>query len=282
MNLAALLGRAMGLDPEGRDVKTTTVTVPAAASATVDAAVEVVLRPAIADREGQTVVLTGITTRGVIPTDLDITVDADDIQDGTLILPPTLAIDTYIEGSNRGGVKVTIRNRRQVAVPVVLTTRGRVTSTQSTLAGAAITTPLSDVGARPDYYDRNAADVSLNWASGGTGPHTATVRAAYTVPAGKKALVEAAVCYLQRLTAQTVIGNVALMVGVYSAAGAFLYNVVALPSYTTAAYQPPITEHQPRIGILFAGQILKIISSDLGTNGTVAYDASAKIVEMDA
>ncbi|TAJ19063.1 MAG: hypothetical protein EPO65_07665 [Dehalococcoidia bacterium] len=282
MNLAPLLARALGLDSEGRDVKTTTVTVPAAASASVDAGVEVLLRPSIADRERQTVALIGIATRGVLSTDLDITVDADDVQDGVMILPPSLNIDTYIEGSNRGGIKVTIRNRRQVAVPVVLTTRGRVTASTTTLTGAAITTPLSDIGARPNYYDRNASDVSLNWNTGGTGPHAATTRATYTVPAGKKALVESAVVYLQRLVAQSSIGLVSISASVWSAGGSFLYNVAIVTSYTGSGYQAPAAQHQSNIGVLFAGEVLKLISVDYGTDGTVAYDGSVKIVEMDA
>lgn len=48
----------------------------------------------------------------------------------------------------------------------------------------------------PEWYDRNPLQVGNSWLLAGTGVHVPTVRFTYTVPAGRKAMVESIQLFL--------------------------------------------------------------------------------------
>ena len=251
-----------------------TETIPAAASASTDTARTIILAPNLGGGGEEALLLERISAQGIIPTDIEITVESDDWDAVTVPLPPTLIADVEALGTNATGVRITVRNKRQAAVPITLWYRGRARISTVTLDGAAISTPLPDVGGRPPYYDRNPAGVSEFYNGVGIAPHAETQRVTYTVPTGKKALLESMFVSVAQETAATDDLEALLYVALGSSpwVTALTFNR-ALDTRDNMAIGPA--------GFLPPGGLIRAFSKDLKTGGTMSHRCGIRITTFD-
>jgi len=133
--------------------------------------------------------------------------------------------------------------------------------------------------ARPHWYDRNPSNIWRQYAAT-LGPHSSTQRWSYTVPAGKKALVEFSIACLLRVTAASTVGE----------AYAYVYYT---PSGGTGGSLFEVRLLTNGIGdgkslivgqgiMMFAGDQLLGFTGDGSTGGTIEYVIAVKITEFDA
>lgn len=129
---------------------------------------------------------------------------------------------------------------------------------------------------RPQYYDRTPISNHLNYAANGIGPHAAVTRAAYTVPANKKAFVSSCFTKVLRQTAAAPVGIVE--------ASCVINNASRIAQSMTLGN----AVNDSDAGETFSGTALAatdvfiISTTDNGTAGTVAYRCSAQVIEFDA
>lgn len=133
---------------------------------------------------------------------------------------------------------------------------------------------------RPAWYDRNPLSVFKSFNLAAVAPHVNTVRWTYTVPAGRKAMIESVMIETFR---DAVAGAAGLFIGfiryAVGGAGGDAY-VVARSNANTLGAESRINESQG--GIMFAGDVLTGETVDGSTGGTVLYMVNAKITEFDA
>jgi hypothetical protein len=135
-----------------------------------------------------------------------------------------------------------------------------------------------DFGRQP-WYDRNAEDVSIIFGTDGVAPHAQTTRASYTVPAGKRAIVAAALASVQRATAPSS-GLARLQADIIVVIPSIVALVVArLIDGTQGAHMDMVLATST---VLDAGAVVSIRTYDDNIGGTVDYLLSAQIVEFDA
>ncbi len=143
-------------------------------------------------------------------------------------------------------------------------------------AGSGVTVLNSP---RAAYYDR----APLSVASGGSsigGPHALTTVATYTVPTGRKAIVEGMCTTQHRTTAAAPIGIWFTEIQIRNAGLTMNYqqrvqgikNAIADSDSISAGYQL----------IMQAGEILNCNTSDASTGGTTNQFTSFKVTEFDA
>ena len=128
--------------------------------------------------------------------------------------------------------------------------------------------------ARPAYYDRNAASVSGNYGAT-VGPHAATTRFTYTVPSGKKCVVEAVYAHILRQTAATALGIVQL----YSGTNTVRSVNLAAYNNTVYSYYPDKATTQLTV---YGGASFTAVSADAGTGGTNEIIIQFNGTEFDA
>jgi hypothetical protein len=134
--------------------------------------------------------------------------------------------------------------------------------------------------ARPVWHDRNPLTKGLIYSANLVAPHADTVRWTYTVPAGKKALIEQAQVAVLRSGAATAVAVVrayvqatTLDVGTSILAYAAHHNIAA-----------NVQDGQVAGGtiMLAANQVLEGKTDDPSTGGTNTFMVSAKLTEFDA
>lgn len=134
--------------------------------------------------------------------------------------------------------------------------------------------------ARAAPADRNPTSKGHTYQATGVAPHGATTRFSYTVPAGKKLVLEAAQNTALRATAAAPVGlyqSVALIVLIDANQPWLSYawsldNTVG--ARTAMNFAGPVS--------LLAGEQLITSTSDASTGGTVNYAAAVKGTEYDA
>jgi hypothetical protein len=128
---------------------------------------------------------------------------------------------------------------------------------------------------RPHYYDRNPAIQHVIYAATGVAPHGGTSRATYTVPSGKKAIVEAAHVAVTRQTAAAPVGLISFRLTIAGAnLGSLYYMRNAVGDYEQ------LTDLTG--GLFPAGTAFDLDTTDASTGGTCAYHGGVKIMEFDA
>jgi len=265
-----------------QEITTASVTIPAATSATVDGAARIDIAPDVGDGSDIDLIVTRLAAQGIIPTDLTIVAAGSVHRSATIPLPPSLQAEVNIPGATSKGVTLTVRNRRQADVTLVIEYRGRAKVTTTTLATGTITVPLPDAGARPAFYDRDAVAASIAYSATAVAEHTGgTVRATYTVPAGKQAFIDGAVSWVRRRTTPAAAGLVQGSVGVFTAAGVFVTHLV-FNAFVDATVNAARTVHQGSLGIAAPGQLVRITTGDASTTSSVDYEVSVKITEFTA
>jgi hypothetical protein len=133
---------------------------------------------------------------------------------------------------------------------------------------------------RPAWYDRNPSQVLLWWTVNNQAPHAETVRWTYTVPSGKKAMLEALDGLICIITAATTAGRRSIYVKLTrpSVGSAFIFNLQILTNNVGDVQ----TKGLGTSLLMLAGDILEGYTSDGSTGGTADYRLMAKITEFDA
>lgn len=131
--------------------------------------------------------------------------------------------------------------------------------------------------ARPDPWDRSPYRILPYYQADGIGPHAATTRASYSVPAGKKALVSAITLCFRRATAPAPAGRFYIQCRIAGGdiIGQNASNDVAVQSNFNNLVIPCEL-------YLSAGQAIAIVTGDASTGGTVDYFGSLILTEFDA
>jgi hypothetical protein len=136
-------------------------------------------------------------------------------------------------------------------------------------------------GARPAWYDRNAASKCSSYLATAA-PHALTARWTYTVPAGKKALVELLQVGLKRMTAAGTPQVAYVAITVVPSGGSGVYLVFAdLTASNNAVGDKDNMSSQGTLN-LSAGDEINAKTYDGSTTGTIEYTANMKITEFDA
>ena len=133
--------------------------------------------------------------------------------------------------------------------------------------------------ARPAYYDRGASSVITVYSATAT-PHGATTRATYTVAAGYKALVEVSAATTQTVTAPAVAGRTVAFVQLSNGSvSGTLARIDQTAATVAATYVLRQGQGSPT---LYAGEYTEILTLDLSTGGSIAYEVFAKMTLFQA
>jgi len=125
------------------------------------------------------------------------------------------------------------------------------------------------------WYDRNPVPNMIAYRANGVAPHTVTIRASYTVPAGKKAMVVFSSAMIMRATAATTVGRVHGNAGTPTAGTFDCYH-------KNNTVDSMVTVQNAEMIVVGAGITLSITTEDLSTGGTMDYDLSVIYIEFDA
>jgi hypothetical protein len=133
---------------------------------------------------------------------------------------------------------------------------------------------------RAQWYDRNPLSKGFSYALDGVAPHGNTARWTYTVPAGRKALIEAATCEIMRQTAAAPVGlyYAEIIANLNDASFPRFINVISLDNTVGGRAGQSLN----CATILQAGEIITGQTGDPSTAGTVAYRLTCKLTEFDA
>lgn len=135
-------------------------------------------------------------------------------------------------------------------------------------------------GSRPAWFDRNPVQVPKNYYSTAIAPHTLTTRWTYTVPTGKKALLEFALVKAIRSVAATTAGTVYAYLSLTpSGLTVVVLGVIELMANSVGDHDASLVGQSIVLG---AGDALLAATLDTSTGGTVDYSLAAKLTEFDA
>lgn len=133
-------------------------------------------------------------------------------------------------------------------------------------------------GQSPSFLGQHPKNVSIGWIGNGIAPHANTSRVSYTVPAGKRALIQACLGTTIRDTVAAPIGRFGLFVerddGVSPDT---ILSLTSLANTIGANNQLSYADQS----YMKAGDIVTIWTGDLSTGGTVSYFAHVSITEFD-
>jgi hypothetical protein len=133
---------------------------------------------------------------------------------------------------------------------------------------------------RPAWHDRNPIQQLLWYNVNGTAPHSATQRWTYTVPTGKKAMLEALDGLICIVTAATTASRRKIYVRLTKSGGgsADIMNLQIL----TNSVGDVQTKTLGTSLLMLQGDSLTGYTADESTDGTVDYRLMAKLTEFDA
>jgi hypothetical protein len=135
--------------------------------------------------------------------------------------------------------------------------------------------------ARSAWYDRNPTTKVYNFYQT-QGPHAITQNWAYTVPAGKKAIVELAQLKIKRSTTPSPMGAVYACIKVTPSGGSIATVLYADLLVGTAAIGDADSAQLQGTLALSTGDMIQAADVDSSTGGTVEYSETMKVTEFDA
>jgi len=137
----------------------------------------------------------------------------------------------------------------------------------------------SQASPRAEWYDRNPITKTIGYYATNVAPHSATVRATYTVPTGKKAFLDLISLVLERVTVATTVGLCTIVVRYNEGTGNWL---ILNARFQDNAVRASKWNNQGESGVLQASDCVDIFTSDNSTGGEMLYSACVKITEFDA
>ncbi len=135
-------------------------------------------------------------------------------------------------------------------------------------------------GTRGNYFDRTPTQNPLSVSLSNVAPTPDTVRATYTVPAARKALVSSLFVSFVRITSATTPAEVHHRVlFTPSGGGGKITLEVVLQTNNVGDRASEALSPQ---AVLLAGDLIEFHTFDLSTGGTVSYSGGALITEFAA
>jgi hypothetical protein len=133
---------------------------------------------------------------------------------------------------------------------------------------------------RPAWHDRNPSQQLLWYTVNGAAPHSAIDRWTYTVPTGKKAMLEALDGLICILTAATTAGRRKIYVRLTKSGGgsADIMNL----QISTNGVGDVQTKTLGTSLLMLQGDTITGFTADESVGGTVDYRLMAKLTEFDA
>jgi hypothetical protein len=131
------------------------------------------------------------------------------------------------------------------------------------------------------WYDRAPTMSNKNYQAA-VGPHGATSRFTYTVPAGKKAIVEILSVRLQRETVASPAATASIYITYTPSGGSASVAVICVLYSTKNAIGDLDKDDLGTTFTMNAGDAIECRSSDGSTGGTISYMAFAKVTEYEA
>lgn len=138
----------------------------------------------------------------------------------------------------------------------------------------------SAAGARNPFYDRGPVGIAGIFTQV-QAPVGNTVEWTYTVPSGRKAILDAATCASTRATAAGTAADVFMSIAITVFVSAALVPISWMHwlDNAIAVLRQAVHQGQP---VLLAGDILNSRYADLSTGGTVNVAITAHLTEFDA
>jgi len=136
-------------------------------------------------------------------------------------------------------------------------------------------------GGRPAWYDRNPESESDYWVGLDIGPHVLTDRIAYTVPSGKRAMIELLQLTVHRRAAATTAGYVRAIASTYTQIQGTREIVHASIFYSNTV---DIRDDKCfGLGfVLKTGEMISFRTGDGSTGGTCDWVLTYKLTKYDA
>ncbi len=134
-------------------------------------------------------------------------------------------------------------------------------------------------GVRRDWIDRNVLSKTQAYAVGGVAPHALTQRFAYTVPAGRLAIISSASIIINRATAAGTAGLVNDIITIDDGGGQV--GILYCNLYSNGVGDRSMLSISPQLPIK-AGWTVAGLSGDSSTGGSVLHDLTVSITEFDA
>lgn len=137
----------------------------------------------------------------------------------------------------------------------------------------------SGINSRLAWYDRNPKSIEFIYDASPVSPHAQTTRESYTVPTGKKAILESTFCLFSRISIATTVGVVVARFDFTEDGG----NEIITPKYelldnTVGAY---ITGVYIFNKLMKEGDKFEITTADISVGGEMGYTISAQINEFN-
>lgn len=138
----------------------------------------------------------------------------------------------------------------------------------------------SQAAARPAYFDRNSVPTAFGHATVGAAPHAETIRASYTVPAGKKAWVGTVWLYEERSTAAAPAAKMwsALKYTPFGGTIRYIDESILATNGVNDIVDRTVTGFE----FMASGDKLDLVSADQSTGGTSSPFGTVKYTEFDA
>ena len=134
--------------------------------------------------------------------------------------------------------------------------------------------------ARPAYYDRNAAAVTVQYVGNNIAPHADTVRSTYTVASGRKVLIELGHTALTRQVAAAPVGL--YYATTYIAAGGNTPRYIHNMSKDNTVQPADIVVQAYSAVTVYASETVNVLTGDQSTGGQVNYVVMWKGTLYDA
>jgi hypothetical protein len=133
---------------------------------------------------------------------------------------------------------------------------------------------------RPAWYDRNPVHVTKSYVGSAVAPHSATSRWSYTVPSGKKAMVELLRGSAIRDAAANTVDEVWIYIQLIPGGQSAAYIIFTRLLTNNVGDKVEFSIGQSMI--LLPGDQIFAYTADSSTGGAVHYELTAKITEFDA
>ena len=131
------------------------------------------------------------------------------------------------------------------------------------------------------FYDRNPIVIGTVVAPGAIGPHADTLRASYTVPSGKRTVLEMADLFLEIVTAAGPSGNKRADIRWTPAGGSDTQFIRANLLASSNAIGDKETKVVGLSAMFQEGDLIGLRTADLGTGGTIEYEVKLKWTEFE-
>ena len=132
---------------------------------------------------------------------------------------------------------------------------------------------------RLNWYDRSPIARAAYYVGVNVAPHVPLVVFTYTVPAGKKAMLELSQAYVMRTAAAIAAGRVYSFFRYTPFGGAFINMLTS--GILTNGVGDRDTVFLSQTILMFAGDRLEGLTSDGSNGGTIDYILSYKVTEFD-